>query len=168
MSSHPNTRNPIARTLYLLYSHDMSSGVLHQNRQVSVEVSREWLPDLSHSSYSTVTADSSCNLSCILSIPALWAILKETILCSVCLCWLQGVRRLGAAAVDLCHVALGLVDAYWEYRLKPWDVAAGVLVSLARYCATFKPASYVNLKSDRCSSAISGRTIDETRLVHDQ
>ena len=38
----------------------------------------------------------------------------------------QGVRRLGAAAVDLCHVALGIVDSYWEYRLKPWDVAAGV------------------------------------------
>jgi myo-inositol-1(or 4)-monophosphatase len=40
----------------------------------------------------------------------------------------QGVRRLGAAAVDLCHVSLGIVDAYWEYRLKPWDVAAGVVV----------------------------------------
>lgn len=38
----------------------------------------------------------------------------------------QGVRRLGAAAVDMCHVALGVADAYWEYRLKPWDVAAGV------------------------------------------
>lgn len=38
----------------------------------------------------------------------------------------QGVRRLGAAAVDLCHVALGIVESYWEYRLKPWDVAAGV------------------------------------------
>lgn len=33
----------------------------------------------------------------------------------------RGVRRLGAASVDLCHVALGLVDAYWEYELKPWD-----------------------------------------------
>ncbi|CAH9086890.1 unnamed protein product [Cuscuta europaea] len=40
----------------------------------------------------------------------------------------RGVRRLGAAAVDLCHVALGIVEAYWEYRLKPWDVAAGVLI----------------------------------------
>lgn len=40
----------------------------------------------------------------------------------------QGVRRLGAAAVDLCHVAMGVADAYWEYRLKPWDVCAGVLV----------------------------------------
>jgi myo-inositol-1(or 4)-monophosphatase len=40
----------------------------------------------------------------------------------------QGVRRLGAAAVDLCHVAMGVVDGYWEYRLKPWDVCAGVLI----------------------------------------
>ncbi|KAL9456553.1 hypothetical protein AB3S75_005727 [Citrus x aurantiifolia] len=39
-----------------------------------------------------------------------------------------GVRRLGAAAVDMCHVALGIVEAYWEYRLKPWDVGAGVLI----------------------------------------
>ncbi|GAB2298203.1 Phosphatase impl1, chloroplastic [Dionaea muscipula] len=40
----------------------------------------------------------------------------------------RGVRRLGAAAVDMCHVALGIVEGYWEYRLKPWDMAAGVLI----------------------------------------
>ncbi|KZV42514.1 hypothetical protein F511_38539 [Dorcoceras hygrometricum] len=40
----------------------------------------------------------------------------------------RGVRRLGAASVDMCHVALGIVEAYWEYRLKPWDMAAGVLL----------------------------------------
>ncbi|XP_021761236.1 phosphatase IMPL1, chloroplastic-like [Chenopodium quinoa] len=40
----------------------------------------------------------------------------------------RGVRRLGAAAVDMCHVAIGIADAYWEYRLKPWDMAAGVLI----------------------------------------
>ena len=44
-------------------------------------------------------------------------------------CGRQGVRRLGAAAVDMCHVALGVADAYWEFRLKPWDMAAGVLVN---------------------------------------
>lgn len=38
------------------------------------------------------------------------------------------MRRLGAAAVDMSHVALGIAEAYWEYRLKPWDMAAGVLV----------------------------------------
>lgn len=41
---------------------------------------------------------------------------------------MQGVRRLGAASVDMCHVALGIVEAYWEFRLKPWDMAAGVLI----------------------------------------
>ena len=30
----------------------------------------------------------------------------------------------------MCHVALGIVEAYWEYRLKPWDMAAGVLVKV--------------------------------------
>ena len=40
----------------------------------------------------------------------------------------QGVRRLGAAAVDFCHVACGMVDGFWEFDLKPWDTAAGVLL----------------------------------------
>ncbi|KAM2949214.1 hypothetical protein FF1_036132 [Malus domestica] len=43
-------------------------------------------------------------------------------------CNVYGVRRLDAAAVDMCHVALGIVEAYWEYRLKPRDMAAGVLI----------------------------------------
>ena len=40
----------------------------------------------------------------------------------------QGVRRLGAAAIDLCHVASGKVDGFWEFDLNPWDTAAGVLI----------------------------------------
>lgn len=40
----------------------------------------------------------------------------------------QGVRRLGAAAVDLCHVASGKVDGFWEFDLHPWDSAAGSLI----------------------------------------
>ncbi len=41
----------------------------------------------------------------------------------------HGVRRGGSAAVDLCHVAAGRLDGYWELRLRPWDVAAGTLVA---------------------------------------
>ncbi|MEZ4367645.1 MAG: inositol monophosphatase family protein [Kofleriaceae bacterium] len=37
-------------------------------------------------------------------------------------------RRLGAASLDLCLVASGALDGYWERKLKPWDVAAGVVV----------------------------------------
>ncbi len=40
----------------------------------------------------------------------------------------QGVRRNGAAALDLAWVACGRFDGYWELRLKPWDVAAGTLL----------------------------------------
>lgn len=38
------------------------------------------------------------------------------------------VRRLGSAAIDLCWVACGRFDAFWEYNLQPWDVAAGYLI----------------------------------------
>ncbi|KAG0448911.1 hypothetical protein HPP92_027597 [Vanilla planifolia] len=68
----------------------------------------------------------------------------------------RGVRRLGAASVDMSHVALGIAEAYWEYRLKPWDMAAGVLLLETIGPATedlkkkginfslwFKPESYV-------------------------
>ena len=41
----------------------------------------------------------------------------------------QGVRRLGAAAVDICHVACGKVDGYWEFDLSPWDSAAGIIIA---------------------------------------
>lgn len=40
----------------------------------------------------------------------------------------RGVRRLGSAATDLVYVACGRFDAFWEYDLKPWDVAAGALI----------------------------------------
>ncbi len=38
------------------------------------------------------------------------------------------VRRLGSAAIDLCWVAAGRFDAFWEYNLNPWDIAAGYLI----------------------------------------
>jgi len=40
----------------------------------------------------------------------------------------QGVRRDGAAALDLCYLAAGRSDGFWELRLKPWDTAAGMLI----------------------------------------
>ena len=40
----------------------------------------------------------------------------------------HGVRRLGSAALDLCYVAAGRIDGFWEKRLNAWDVAAGALI----------------------------------------
>ena len=40
----------------------------------------------------------------------------------------HGVRRPGSAALDLCNVACGRFDGFWEFNLSPWDTAAGVLI----------------------------------------
>ena len=40
----------------------------------------------------------------------------------------RAVRRLGSAALDLCYIASGRMDGFWEQDLKPWDIAAGTLI----------------------------------------
>jgi len=41
---------------------------------------------------------------------------------------IRGIRRFGAAALDLCYVASGRASGYWEFQLSPWDFAAGALI----------------------------------------
>ena len=40
----------------------------------------------------------------------------------------RGIRRPGAAAIDICYVACGIFDGYWELELYPWDTAAGIII----------------------------------------
>jgi myo-inositol-1(or 4)-monophosphatase len=40
----------------------------------------------------------------------------------------QAIRRCGSAAIDLCYIACGRFDGFWELKLNPWDIAAGVLI----------------------------------------
>ncbi|MGA2409234.1 MAG: inositol monophosphatase family protein [Candidatus Binataceae bacterium] len=58
----------------------------------------------------------------------------------------QGVRRTGSAALDLAYVACGRTDGFWEFGLKPWDVAAGALiVEEAGGCVTNMDGSRLDL-----------------------
>src|SRR4029077_5056160 len=41
----------------------------------------------------------------------------------------QGIRRDGSAALNLCYLAMGRFDGFWERSLRPWDVAAGALIA---------------------------------------
>lgn len=41
----------------------------------------------------------------------------------------RDIRRLGSAALDLCYVARGVMDGYYEICLKPWDAAAGMVIA---------------------------------------
>ncbi|MFB8787671.1 MAG: inositol monophosphatase family protein [Potamolinea sp.] len=62
----------------------------------------------------------------------------------------QGVRRSGAASLDLCDVACGRLDGYWERGLSPWDLAAGVvLVEEAGGKVTAYDTSPLNIRSGR-------------------
>ena len=51
-------------------------------------------------------------------VPMLPAVMRAT----------AGIRRAGAAALDLADVACGRYEAFWELRLSPWDIAAGLLL----------------------------------------
>ncbi|HAO23499.1 MAG TPA: inositol monophosphatase [Desulfobacteraceae bacterium] len=48
---------------------------------------------------------------------------------SNCMKAAQAVRRLGSASLDLCYVACGRFEGFWEQNLKPWDTAAGLLIA---------------------------------------
>jgi myo-inositol-1(or 4)-monophosphatase len=62
----------------------------------------------------------------------------------------RAVRRLGSAAIDLCYVAAGRMDGFWEQSLKPWDVAAGLLlVEEAGGCVTTYGGSPFTVYSDQ-------------------
>jgi myo-inositol-1(or 4)-monophosphatase len=56
----------------------------------------------------------------------------------------QGVRRLGSAALDLCYVACGRFDGFWEQNLNPWDTAAGAVIATEAEAVitTFSNKSY--------------------------
>ncbi|MEE4111628.1 MAG: inositol monophosphatase family protein [Desulfobacteraceae bacterium] len=78
-----------------------------------------------------------------------------------CLTATQGVRRLGSAALDLCYVASGRFDGFWEQHLKPWDTAAGFLVATEAGARTtvFSGAPYA-IDDDEIVST-NGRIHDE-------
>ncbi len=76
----------------------------------------------------------------------------------------HGVRRAGAAAVDLAWVAAGRVDGYWERGLSPWDLAAGVvLVEQAGGVVSAYDGSAPDLSSGRviaCTPGLQGALVD--------
>ncbi|HMN32036.1 MAG: inositol monophosphatase [Chitinophagaceae bacterium] len=75
------------------------------------------------------------------------------------------VRRLGSAAIDLCWVAAGRFDGFWEYNLNPWDIAAGYLIieEAGGKITNFKGESYSVY--DKETLATNGKIHDEILKV---
>jgi myo-inositol-1(or 4)-monophosphatase len=72
----------------------------------------------------------------------------------------HGVRRAGSAALDLCSVAAGRFDAFWEFNLNPWDTAAGVLI-------VEEAGGRVTDMSGGAFQIASRETLASNGLVHD-
>ncbi len=73
----------------------------------------------------------------------------------------QGIRRAGAAALDLAYVAAGRVDGFWELKLKPWDVAAGVLL-------VQEAGGRVTAFDGSPFGIFDGRIVASNGLIHDE
>lgn len=73
----------------------------------------------------------------------------------------RGIRRAGAAALDLAYVAAGRLDGFWELKLKAWDVAAGVLMvrEAGGVVTTFDGSSY---------DIFNDRIVASNGLIHDE
>jgi len=73
----------------------------------------------------------------------------------------RGIRRAGAAALDLAYVAAGRLDGFWELKLKPWDVAAGVLLvrEAGGVVTTFDGSPY---------DIFTDRVVASNGLIHDE
>ncbi len=73
----------------------------------------------------------------------------------------RGIRRAGAAALDLAYVAAGRLDGFWELKLKAWDVAAGVLMvrEAGGTVTTFDGSSY---------DIFNGRIVASNGLIHNE
>lgn len=73
----------------------------------------------------------------------------------------RGIRRVGAAALDLAYVAAGRLDGFWELKLKPWDVAAGILLvrEAGGVVSTFDGSAY---------DIYTHRIVATNGLIHDE
>lgn len=71
----------------------------------------------------------------------------------------RGLRRLGAASVDLCYVAAGYLDAYWEMNLHRWDIAAATLI------LTEAGGRHTFYRNDRNYSIVAGSPEIHDRIL---
>jgi myo-inositol-1(or 4)-monophosphatase len=97
----------------LMYSAELSGGAFCNNRKLKVSTNENLNHSVLVTGFPYDIADNPNN-----AIELFGAFLKTS----------RAVRRLGSAAIDMCYVADGVFDGFWEVKLNPWDVCAGSLI----------------------------------------
>jgi len=77
----------------------------------------------------------------------------------------QGVRRIGSAALDLCFVACGWLDGYWERHIKPWDLVGGAALILEAGGRIGDPDQGPFVPETGCILASNGLIYDQMKAV---
>lgn len=103
--------NPIINEMFCA---EKGSGAFLNNERITVSDTTETKNSLIATGFPYSISESNC----MEILPMLGKVLNNT----------RGVRRAGSAALDLCYTARGTFDAYYEFNLKPWDVAAGICI----------------------------------------
>lgn len=75
----------------------------------------------------------------------------------------QGIRRMGSAALDLAYVAAGRLDGFWEFGLKPWDMAAGKLLISEAGGVTSNKEGRTHLWSNAC--IVAGNKVIQQEIL---
>jgi len=73
----------------------------------------------------------------------------------------RAVRRLGSAAIDLCWVAAGRMDGFWETDLKPWDIAGGALI-------VAEAGGHISDTDGRPFTSRGGHVLASNGRIHDE
>jgi myo-inositol-1(or 4)-monophosphatase len=76
----------------------------------------------------------------------------------------QGVRRLGSAALDLCYVAAGRLDGYWELSIKSYDIAAGALIAMEAGATATRVDGTPDLLRPPCNILAANSTLHNLML----
>lgn len=105
--------NPI---LDEMYEATVGEGALLNGEKIEVSKERDFQKALIATGFPYTSGSSKEDLEAVLSM--MKAVLPNC----------QDIRRLGSASIDLCMVAKGTFDGYYEMNLKPWDVSAGIII----------------------------------------
>lgn len=139
--------NPI---LEELYSAKVGEGAFLNGKKIEVSTENEFQKSLISTGFPYTSATNKDDLNDVIK--------KLEIIIPRC----QDIRRLGSASLDLCFVAKGVYEGYYEMNLKAWDVSAGIII------LTEAGGKFTNIKGDKYTLFEDKYIVASNGLIHEE